>query len=253
MSSINSSRRRLGSCEVCGVKSIYTCPKCSIKTCSLKCSKVHKAELECDGIRDRTKYKPLKQMTPLDFMNDYYFLEEATRFTKTVKCNSSVKSSNTKLQQRSLKLRKEAIKRNIQFYFLNNGFIRRKRNQSFYKFQEDAIHWFVEFIFTNADLTIRKKINENTKIQDALKEILESENKKQLEFYRAAGISKLRVMLKAEGLKGCQSRFFEMNIKKTLKANLSGKVIIEYPTLHVVLDHSAGGFDVIPSDGKFIL
>lgn len=38
---------RLGNCEVCSkVESKYTCPKCEVKTCSLKCVKVHKSEVK---------------------------------------------------------------------------------------------------------------------------------------------------------------------------------------------------------------
>jgi hypothetical protein len=72
---------------------------------------------------------------------------------------------------------------------------------------------------------------------------------KQLEFYKAE-VNKLRVFLKAEGLKNSQSRYFEMNTKKSLKVNLNGKIILEYPTIFVVLNHSADGFDLVPSDGK---
>lgn len=194
-------------------------------------------------------------MTTMDFMNDYYFLEEATRFTREIKCNQNVKN-NSRLNLRTLKLRKEAFKRNVQLYYLNNGFLRRKQNQSVYKAQEQAIYWFVELVFTNANVTIRKKFSENTKVQDMLKVFLDNSSNeqrdKQLEFYRAEGINKLRVMLKAEGLKCNKTRYFEMNLKKTLKANLSGKVIIEYPTLHVLMPHSADDFDVISSDGKLL-
>jgi hypothetical protein len=87
-----------------------------------------------------------------------------------------------------------------------------------------------------------------------LKSILDNKysehHAKQLEFYKSEGVGKLRVLLKAEGLKNCSNRYHEMNLKKSLKANLSAKIIIEYPTLVVVLNHSAGEFETVPSDGE---
>lgn len=71
---------RLGLCEVCNItKAKYTCPRCEVKTCCLKCNKIHKVELECDGTRDKTKFVPLKKMTNFDLSSDYRMLEEVTR------------------------------------------------------------------------------------------------------------------------------------------------------------------------------
>lgn len=193
-------------------------------------------------------------MTTMDFMNDYYFLEEATRFTKEIKCNPTVRSNN-RLNLRFIKLRKEAQSRNVKLYFLNNGLSKRKRNQSVYKGQEQAIYWFIEFIFPNAsNYVILRKFSENTKVHEIIETILDydgdEQRSKQLEFYKAEGANKLRVFLKAEGLKNSQNRYHEMNPRKSLRSNLRGKVIIEYPTLFVVINHSADGFNLVPSDGE---
>ena len=192
-------------------------------------------------------------MTTMDFMNDYYFLEEATRFTKEIASNKIVKNQ-TRLNLRYVKLKKEAYSRNVKLYFLNNGLTKRKRNQSMFKSQEQTIYWMVELLFPNANnYIITKKFSENTKILDILKNVFEGNEKidKQLEFYKSEGTQKLRVLLKAEGLKKSSSRFFNVSLKKSLKSLLSGKVIIEYPTLFVIMNHSADAFDVIMSDGEF--
>lgn len=193
-------------------------------------------------------------------MNDYYFLEEATRFTKEIKCNKSVQNPS-RLNLRFIRLRKEAHKRNVRFYFLNNGSTKRKRNQSMFKAKEQAIYWLVESVFINAgNIKFNKKFSENTKVHEVVQTMLDFESDpqraKQLDFYKAEGVNKLRVFLKAEGLQNCGNRYYEMNLRKSLKANLSGKIIIEYPTLHIVslcynhYNHSADDYDVIPSDGR---
>lgn len=193
-------------------------------------------------------------MTTMDFMNDYYFLEEASRFTREIKCNEMVKQ--TKLSMRFWKLKKEAMNRKTRLYFINCGLSKRKINQSHFKPQEQAIYWTVELVFPNAaNVSFRKKICENVKIQDILTKAMESPHfespkHKQLEFYKAAGVSKLTVLLKAEGLKKSSTRFYAMNQKKSLKANLKGKIIIEFPTLLIILNHTIDDFDVIASDGE---
>lgn len=61
---------RLGNCEVCDAEvSKYTCPRCEVKTCSLSCVKIHKFELECSGIRDRTAFKSMKKFSNLDLLS----------------------------------------------------------------------------------------------------------------------------------------------------------------------------------------
>lgn len=191
----------------------------------------------------------------MDFMNDYYFLQDATRFTKEIKCNTKVKNQS-RLNLRFIKLRKEALNRNIKLYFINNGLTKRKRNQSSFRAKEQIIVWFVELVFPNAgNLKLCKKFNETCKVQEIVETMLDFESNeqqsRQLEFYKSEGVHKLRVLLKAEGLKKNSNRYYEMDLKKSLKSNLKGKIIIEYPTLHVVLKHSADDFDVIPSDGEY--
>ncbi|CRK86526.1 CLUMA_CG000262, isoform A [Clunio marinus] len=246
-------KSRLGNCEVCNVNaSKYSCPRCELKTCSLNCSKLHKTELDCNGIRDRTKYIPLNQMTSLDFMNDYYFIEEASRFTKGKQHNKKVKN-DSRLNHKFIKLRKQAFNRNIRLYFINSILTKRKRNRSEFKAQEQTIYWHVEIIFPNAcNYKVNQKTNENMKIEEIINKIINDncQSSKELEFYKAEGTSKLKVLLKAEGLKRMDlgDRFFELNSKRTLKSNLGGRIIIEYPTIFVVLSHSVQDFAIMTNE-----
>lgn len=197
-------------------------------------------------------------MTTMDFMNDYYFLEEASRFTKDIKYNKTVKNQ-ARLNLRVIKLRKEAQKRNIRLYLLNNGLTKRKKNQSMFKGQEQTIYWHVELVFPMCfpSINLSKKFNENTKIHEILRTMLHEvetnpHNAKQLDFYRAESVQNLRVFLKAEGLKKSNKRYYEMDKEKSLRTNLSGKILIEYPTLHIVFNHSADDYDLIASDGMLM-
>ena len=65
-------------CELCVEKEWkYRCPKCEIKTCSLECSKKHKEDLACDGIKSHIAQKRVK-MDDFDLgllKKDMQFLE----------------------------------------------------------------------------------------------------------------------------------------------------------------------------------
>ncbi|CAL8086941.1 unnamed protein product [Orchesella dallaii] len=76
---------RLGLCDVCkAVDALYTCPKCETVTCSLTCAKGHKKQLDCDGIRVRTKYIPISKMDELTFLSDYRLMEDIEKCVSTV-------------------------------------------------------------------------------------------------------------------------------------------------------------------------
>lgn len=67
-------------CAVCKEhKPIYTCPRCSLKTCSLQCVKAHKQAFSCSGIRDRAAYVPMNQYGWGKMMDDYTYLEDVGR------------------------------------------------------------------------------------------------------------------------------------------------------------------------------
>jgi hypothetical protein len=63
-------------CRICNIQTPqYTCPRCSLQTCSLACSKRHKIWSSCNGQRDPTVFKPQSQLaTPAGIDHDYNFL-----------------------------------------------------------------------------------------------------------------------------------------------------------------------------------
>lgn len=239
-------------CEVCSLQNArYTCPKCEIKTCCLSCSKVHKKELDCSGLRDRTKYIPLKNMTKVDFMNDYYFLEECTKFVKDKKDNKKVKPRHHGGISKSLHtLKKVASDRKIRLLYMVGDLTRRKENRTIYDSKKQVILWHLELIFVNANnLKVSARIEENQRLSDVVLSFLKSEDpaiQKSLEFYKSSGIKNLKVLFKAEGLKGDQ--YFVLDLEKSLKKNLTNKVVIEFPTFQVIMDHSVGDFQIVDED-----
>lgn len=259
MDMLQSPPRKLGLCEVCNaVLAKYTCPKCEIKSCCLKCLNIHKKELNCDGIRDRTKYIPMKKMTKMEMMSDYYFLEECTRFVDDRKRDKIKRYTryNKSLPPSLFRLRCAARERGTTLKFLLQNFTKHQRNTSQLNFKTSVIHWRVEWCFPNAEglMFVDERCDENASLYDFLNKYMEAGNgedftgKSKLEFYQSRGMSRVRVLLKAEGVKRCKSRFFELKPKKSLKDNLQGKTIVEYPVVYIIFKEASDGFDVIESD-----
>lgn len=249
---------RLGLCEVCNfLEAKYTCPKCEVKTCCLKCLNIHKKELECTGIRDKTKFIPIKNMTKMDYMSDYTFLEEFTRYVSDRKRDKLKRFTRLKnLPSHLFKLRCAAHERKISLHFLLANFSQHNVNTTYYDWKTKIIHWRVEWIFTNASNVklsdercseaeplsklVGKYINANDSFSTDLV-------RKSLQFYQSRGFTGLRVLLKAEGVKRCKNRFFELDLGQTLRENLVGKTVVEFPTIYVIYDEIAQEFETIDS------
>ncbi|THH10080.1 hypothetical protein EW145_g1585 [Phellinidium pouzarii] len=71
-------------CALCNAQPAkYTCPRCRTRSCSLPCSRAHKAMSGCSGERDRTAFVPMNAYGYSTLVNDYVFLEEVGRKVET--------------------------------------------------------------------------------------------------------------------------------------------------------------------------
>lgn len=254
--------KRLGKCEVCAANDAkYTCPKCEVKTCCLSCLKIHKKELECDGIRDKTKYIPLKKMTKMDLMSDYNFLEECTRYVqdrKRDKLKKYTKQNNYELPTCMFRLRAAALTRGTELRFLLPNFTRSKQNTTRLDYKTQIISWKIEWNFPNAGekiiVFVDDQCNEEQKLIDLCLKYIDGNcleevpRKKELEFYHSKRYEELRFLLRAEGVRRSGNRFFNLDPLLSLKENFKGKMIVEYPVIFVVFADFARELDLIDSD-----
>lgn len=156
-----------------------------------------------------------------------------------------------------MKLRNAARSRKINLKFLPFKFERRKNNTTFLKFKGNIIHWHLEWIFFNADNTklSDERIPENHKISTVLAKYFELQNEdplyEKLQFYQAAGLYGVKVFLKAEEKRG--NKFYQVDVNSSIKEVLHNKIIIEYPTFHVILKDHENSYDVIDSGDIYIL
>lgn len=252
--------KRLGTCEACNSNPAkYTCPRCEVKTCSLSCLNLHKRELKCDGIRDKTKYIPLVKMTKMDLMNDYYFLEECTKFVEDRKRdkNKGYTRYNKNLPSHLFRFRQAAYDRQTTLRFLLQNFTKRQKNTSQLDFKTSTIFWRVEWCFpigNEALMFVDDRICENVKLYEAVDKYLNPDAQEsvagisKLTNYQSRGISGVQLLLKAEGIKQCRNRFFPLDVKNTIRECLAGKTIVEYPTIYVILGEHLQEYNVVESD-----
>lgn len=246
---------RLGKCEVCNFNlAKYTCPKCEVRTCRLECLNIHKKELKCDGIRDKTKYIPLKQITESDLMSDYVFLESCTNYasarrTDKIKRYTTHDRSLT-VPQSKLKRAAAAPQRQITLEFLLPNFNKHKNNTTFYDWKSKVIYWRIEWHFISKNknqIAIDERCNESESMTTLITKYFKCKNT--IDEIREKDIEDVVLLLKAEGIRKCKNRYYPMEISRTLQENLNKRTIIEFPVIYVVLKEDVKDFDVI-NDGK---
>lgn len=243
---------RLGKCEVCNFNMAkYTCPKCEVKTCQLECLRIHKKELNCDGIRDKTKYIPLKQITESDLMSDYVFLESATNFTSARRTDKIKRCpARNQLSTKEIKLKKAADSeaRKIKLSFLLPNFDKHKANKTYYDWKSEVIYWCIEWRFINANnkIIIDERCCESKTMNELIaKYFVSCDALSSLSCYRSKGLENIGLLLKAEGVRKSQNRFYLLDLSKTLQDNLQGKIIVEFPVIFVVFDSDLQEYDII--------
>lgn len=151
--------------------------------------------------------------------------------------------------QHLYKLKAQAGVHKTNIKFLPFGFVKRKLNTTFVNFKTKIISWHIEWVFTNAEnlKVVDTRVPEMQKLCDVLqKHLIKQEDavlQEKLQYYQACDVTALKAFLKAEGCAG--DRFYELDLMESVKDNLRNKIIIEYPTIHIVLKDHAGCFTLV--------
>lgn len=150
-----------------------------------------------------------------------------------------------------MKLRNTAKSRRVTLKFLPYKFARRRNNSTYLNYKTNVIYWQIDWVFVSADnlkLT-DKNVPEIAPISSILSKYLSKQNddylQEKLQYYQAADIPGIRVLLKAEQKKG--KKFYELDPTLTLMECLEKKLIIEYPTIHIILKDHLRDYHIIDS------
>ncbi|XP_061540310.1 box C/D snoRNA protein 1 [Phycodurus eques] len=233
----------LSNCGVCGFgEAKYKCPACLTHSCSLLCVKKHKEESRCSGVRNKTAFLNLSQFDEITLLSDYRFLEDTGRFAGGAQRDNLLRVPHASM--RAKKLIVNARKMNITLRTLPSTFTKSKENSTIFNFREKLFLWHLKIVFPQSGTEYsQKRVCDRLTLEQILMPFIhptESDPviRQKLKRYVLAPIEDVNVFMKAEGWKANAVRYHKMDLQKSLRDNLSYKILIEYPSLHVVLsDH----------------
>ncbi|XP_075944489.1 box C/D snoRNA protein 1 isoform X1 [Anarhichas minor] len=233
----------LSNCGVCGSEEAkYTCPACLAHSCSLLCVKKHKDDSGCSGVRNKTAFVTLSEFDEMALLNDYRLLEDTGRFAGAATRDKLIQTPRSTL--RAKRLAANARKMFITLRFLPITFTKSKENSTIFFSKEKVFLWHLKVIFPQSSTEFsQRRVSDRQTLDQILTPYIhptESDpvTRQKLKMYVRTPFDHLKVFMKAEGRKANSVRYHELDIRKTLRDNLSYKTLIEYPVLHVVLrDH----------------
>nr|XP_045378888.1 box C/D snoRNA protein 1 isoform X1 [Camelus bactrianus] len=245
------SKRKLAMsrCETCGTEEAkYRCPRCMRYSCSLPCVKKHKAELTCNGVRDKTAYVSIQEFTEMNLLSDYRFLEDVARTADHVSRDAFLRRPLSNKHMYFMKNR--ARKLGINLKLLPNGFTKRKENSTFFDKKKRQFCWHVKLQFPQSQAVyIEKRVPDDKTINEILRPYIDPEKsdpviRQRLKAYVRSQTG-VHILMKVEHMQQNLVRYYELDPDKSLLDNLKNKVIIEYPTLHVVLKEYSNDMKIL--------
>ncbi|KAG8273338.1 Box C/D snoRNA protein 1 [Homalodisca vitripennis] len=202
----------------------------------------------CEGDTNFCEFK-WAQDSGYKFSN-YRLLEETARvITKPVKlpAKSCYNDRNGCLPIHLYRLKRTALARKIQLYFLPPSFTRHSTNTSYLDYETQNLYWRIDWVFPQAgNITFTdEKILDSTLLSACIHKYIDPEANmsSSLSFYQAAGSSGVKLLLKAE--RTGPDRYYLLDPTTTLRENLEGKSIIEYPVIHVILNYHLNEFNLL--------
>ncbi|XP_021571595.1 box C/D snoRNA protein 1 isoform X2 [Carlito syrichta] len=236
-------------CETCGTEEAkYRCPRCMRYSCSLPCVKKHKAELTCNGVRDKTAYISIQQFTEMNLLSDYRFLEDVARTADHISRDVFLKRPISNRHMHFMKNR--ARRQGINLKLLPNGFTKRRENSTFFDKKKQQFCWHVKLQFPQSQAEyIEKRVPDDKTINEILKPYIDPEKsdpviRQRLKAYIRCQTG-VQILMKVEHMQQNLVRYYELDPFKSLLDNLRNRVIVEYPTLHVVLKGSSNDMKVL--------
>ncbi|KAF7842948.1 Box C/D snoRNA protein 1 [Senna tora] len=234
-------------CEECKSNpSIYKCPGCSIRSCSLPCVKAHKQRTGCTGKRNQTQFVPISQFDDNLLLSDYNLLEDMKRVAESAHRMRTKFGTYFHLPFHLKSLRNAAGSRRTKLLFLPGGMSKREKNQSRYNYRKKLISWTIEWRFHSTDIVLHDHgVNENTSLCTILEKHLKPGPwNHQLRKFCEDQLDCLKLFIRKYP-KGPKSPFKELDMKAPIRQQLANVVVLEFPVIHVFLPSDNINFEVI--------
>ncbi|KAF5840236.1 hypothetical protein DUNSADRAFT_17339 [Dunaliella salina] len=193
-----------GLCAVCMQQPYkYCCPGCGCRSCSLPCSKQHKANTGCTGQKDRLGYVALQEFDDKQLLSDYRLLEEVRRVDDVARRCRPI-APKPQLPPHLAGLVYQAGRRRVRLLLMPPGMHRRITNTTRYDLKARKISWRVEWVFASAGIRYTdNSVPEECILTEVLaRHVLPAPGTAAKAFplrgYAEAGLPQLRVFLRKE-------------------------------------------------------
>ncbi len=244
-------------CQICNSPSPkYKCPACSILFCSVSCSKRHKMQSGCTGLKDPTAFIKRDEYTENSFNRDYNFLLNVGRKFTVGKRDMQEKYKGDLFRVKRRKTDNnnhndnEVSRRGVIVRSLPRTMTRSINNHSRMVKATNCYQWTIELILIDDQGKNLKQVTfndfETTKLFDIIKFIRkefgwaveeEAANREIFEIKRDEVIKNLRFFLLDIDSEANNKCLIEMNKDATIGTELTGKKVLEYPTIYALADY----------------
>lgn len=239
----------------------YKCPACSLRTCSLKCSKEHKEATGCPGLVDPTAYVPRTLYKEENLNRDYRFLQQLGR---------SVELGREESKDRGLRRTapatgprssgSEMVRGGVKVRTLPKGMQRARLNKSGWNAKKKRYYWTLECVIYRQTqeewacerTLVKPRVPDNIPLERiALGLDDQTDQLDQLEQDEATVVEKFqvreeqgemearessplnaKVFIKRVDKRSSPTHVSELDTSGLLADVLSGQTVIEFPTLY---------------------
>lgn len=183
------------------------------------------------------------------FLNDYTFLETVHRASSAALVHLQHLKDEQRnwfpVQKKHKLLENKAKQSNIRVLFLPRVFTKAKMNQSVYSFKNQCIFWSLRLVFPYMKLVWQlPRVSENEPLVQVLENIFRPPpplfgNKKQSQLrrtYSQYSMEQIQAYLFLEKKRGSGRKPLEKcDMTCSLKQILQGKLVVEFPTIAILL------------------
>lgn len=238
-------------CGVCSsASSKYRCPGCEFITCSLACTKEHRAQSGCKGTRDRTAFVPISRFNEQHLLSDINLLNDFARATESSKKTVCI-DEEERLSKRFKLLQGKARQFGLKLHFLPSVMSKHRQNTTRFDQRTQRLLWHAEVHFAllpesgKHDL---KGIDDSAPFSDSLHCVLGEQahaslKEKVMNVY-PADLSRWRYYLLQTMCPANKPLFHAFSATEPMRNTLLKTDILEYPTIYISIDSEEAKYEL---------
>lgn len=242
-------------CVICqSSSSKYRCPGCNVVTCSLACTKQHKADTGCKGTRDRTAFVPISRFNETHLVSDINLLSDTSRTTEVGR-KTVGEDEEEKLSKRFKILQGKAKQLNLKLHFLPSIMSKHRNNSTRFDQRTQTLHWHAEvhFDLLDKDTKVELKGLDDAMpavdaIQRALGDAANSALQTRVKSAYPEDLTAWRVFMLQGMCPANKPLYHPFPVGTPMRQTLLKTDILEYPTIYVTSEANEVKYEQFSDD-----